>query len=101
MPFESTNDPHALSPKGAMGLMQIMPKTWEELRARYALGADPYEPRDNILAGAAYLRELHDRFGSPGSLPPTMPARNAMRSISPLAPRSRSRRRTMLPCSRR
>jgi hypothetical protein len=68
MRVESANDPRALSEKGAMGLMQIMPKTWEELRARYALGADPYEPRDNILAGAAYLRELHDRFGSPGFL---------------------------------
>jgi soluble lytic murein transglycosylase-like protein len=67
MRVESANDPRALSEKGAMGLMQI-PKTWEELRARYALGADPYEPRDNILAGAAYLRELHDRFGSPGFL---------------------------------
>ena len=68
MRFESTNDPHALSGKGTMGLMQIMPKTWKELRARYGLGPDPYEPRDNILAGAAYLRELHDRFGSPGFL---------------------------------
>jgi soluble lytic murein transglycosylase-like protein len=68
MRVESANDPRALSEKGAMGLMQIMPKTWEELRARYALGADPYEPRDNILAGAAYLRELHNRFGSPGFL---------------------------------
>jgi hypothetical protein len=51
-----------------MGLMQIMPATWAELRARYDLGADPYDPRDNILAGAAYLREMHDRFGSPGFL---------------------------------
>jgi soluble lytic murein transglycosylase-like protein len=68
MRVESSNDPRALSPKGAIGLMQIMPNTWRELRARYALGADPYDPRDNILAGAAYLRELHDRFGSPGFL---------------------------------
>lgn len=66
MSAESANDPRARSPKGAMGLMQIMPKTWRELRARYGLGTDPYDPRDNILAGAAYLRELHDRFGSPG-----------------------------------
>ncbi len=51
-----------------MGLMQIMPKTWTELRARYGLAADPYEPRDNILAGAAYIRELHDRYGAPGFL---------------------------------
>ena len=51
-----------------MGLMQIMPQTWSELRARYDLGADPYDPRDNILAGAAYIRELYLRFGAPGFL---------------------------------
>jgi soluble lytic murein transglycosylase-like protein len=51
-----------------MGLMQIMPKTWTELRARYGLGADPFDPRDNILAGAAYIRELYDRCGAPGFL---------------------------------
>jgi soluble lytic murein transglycosylase-like protein len=51
-----------------MGLMQIMPKTWTELRARYGLGADPYDPRDNILAGAAYIRELYDRYGATGFL---------------------------------
>ena len=54
--------------KGAMGLMQIMPKTWTELRARYGLGANSYDPRDNILAGAAYIRELYDRYGAPGFL---------------------------------
>jgi hypothetical protein len=48
--------------------MQIMPETWAHLRVRYDLGADPYDPHDNILAGAAYLRELHDRYGSPGFL---------------------------------
>lgn len=68
MRAESAGDVRAVSPKGAMGLMQIMPATWAELRARYDLGADPYDPRDNILAGAAYLREMHDRFGSPGFL---------------------------------
>ena len=62
---ESDGDPRALSPKGAMGLMQIMPATWTELRIRYGLSADPYAPRDNILAGAAYLRELYDRYGYP------------------------------------
>jgi soluble lytic murein transglycosylase-like protein len=51
-----------------MGLMQIMPETWAILRARYGLGPNPYDPRDNILAGAAYLRELHDRYGAPGFL---------------------------------
>ncbi len=53
------------SPSGAMGLMQVMPQTYAALRARYGLGADPYAPRDNILAGAAYLRELLDRYGVP------------------------------------
>jgi Transglycosylase SLT domain len=48
--------------------MQIMPETWSHLRVRYGLGADPYDPRDNILAVAAYLRELYDRYGSPGFL---------------------------------
>ena len=55
MRVESLGDPLALSPKGAMGVMQIMPDTWSELRSRYGLGADPYDPRDNIVAGAAYL----------------------------------------------
>lgn len=64
MAVESTGVRTARSPKGAMGLMQIMPKTWDELRARYALGSDPWQPRANILAGAAYLRELHDLYGS-------------------------------------
>ncbi|WP_422005850.1 lytic transglycosylase domain-containing protein [Pyruvatibacter mobilis] len=65
---ESAGNVRAVSERGAMGLLQIMPDTWDELRARYSLGRDPFNPRDNILAGAAYLRELHDRFGSPGFL---------------------------------
>jgi hypothetical protein len=65
---ESFGDVRAISPKGAMGLMQIMPDTWTALRQRYHLGADPYDVHDNILAGAAYLRELHDRYGIPGFL---------------------------------
>jgi hypothetical protein len=68
MRAESGGNPQARSPKGAVGLMQIMPGTWAELRARYGLGADPYDPRDNVLAGTAYLRELHDRYGQPGFL---------------------------------
>jgi len=63
---ESAGDVHARSPKRAIGLMQIMPATWAELRERYNLGNDPYDPRDNVLAGTAYLRELLDRYGSPG-----------------------------------
>ncbi len=53
---------------GAMGLMQVMPETYDELRARYDLGNDPYDPRNNILAGTAYLREMYDIYGSPGFL---------------------------------
>jgi Transglycosylase SLT domain len=68
MQVESSAKQRARSSKGAMGLMQIMPKTWTELRARYGLGADPYDPRDNILAGSAYIRELYDRYGAPGFL---------------------------------
>ncbi len=56
------------SPAGAMGLMQLMPDTYDEMRGRYSLGADAYEPHDNILAGTAYLREMYDAFGSPAFL---------------------------------
>ena len=68
MRAESRGVVRAVSPKGAMGLMQIMPDTWSGLRSRYRLGADPFDPHDNILAGAAYLRELHDRYGELGFL---------------------------------
>ena len=68
MRVESAGDMRAISSAGAMGLMQVMPATWAELRVRHRLGGNPYDPRDNILAGAAYLRELHDRYGSPGFL---------------------------------
>lgn len=68
MGVESAFRAHAVSRVGAMGLMQVMPGTYADLRARYGLGADPYHPRDNILAGAAYLREMYDRFGAGGFL---------------------------------
>jgi len=55
-----------VSPKGAMGLMQVMPATWREIRGILGLGSDPYQPRDNILAGSFYLRSMYDRFGYPG-----------------------------------
>jgi hypothetical protein len=54
------------SAAGAMGLMQIMPETYAAVSAREGLGANPYDPRDNILIGAAYLREMYDSFGYPG-----------------------------------
>lgn len=62
---ESHGDPKAVSPKGAMGLMQLMPDTWKHMRGLYDLGADPFDPKANILAGAAYLKAMYDRFGFP------------------------------------
>jgi membrane-bound lytic murein transglycosylase B len=62
---ESGGEAKAVSQKGAMGLMQLMPETWAEMRARYALGDDPFDPRANILAGTAYLKMMYDRFGYP------------------------------------
>ena len=56
------------SSAGAMGLMQVMPGTYDELRQRYNLGDDPFDPHDNIMAGTAYLREMYDIYGSPGFL---------------------------------
>jgi len=53
---------------GAMGLMQVMPQTYDELRQQYNLGDDPFDPHSNILAGVAYMREMYDIYGSPGFL---------------------------------
>ena len=53
------------SSAGAMGLMQVMPSTYEDMRLQHRLGSDPYNPRDNILAGAAYLRWLRERYPYP------------------------------------
>ena len=64
--IESKGNPKALSPKGAVGLMQLMPNTYAELRIRYGLGADPTDPHDNIVAGTAYLRDMRERFGTEG-----------------------------------
>jgi soluble lytic murein transglycosylase-like protein len=68
MRVESGGEWHANSSRGAMGLMQLMPGTWVELSVRYGLGLDPFDAHDNIIAGAAYLKEMHDRFGSAGIL---------------------------------
>jgi hypothetical protein len=65
---ESNGDAKAVSRKGAIGLMQLMPDTWAGLRLRYGLGDDPASPRDNILGGTAYLGELYERFGAAGFL---------------------------------
>ena len=53
---------------GAMGLMQLMPETYADMQAQYALGDDAYEPHDNIMAGTAYIRQMYDRFGTPDFL---------------------------------
>ena len=68
MRVESRGVSRAVSPAGAMGVMQIMPATWAGLRARYGLGPDPFNVRDNIMAGAAYLREMHDRYGNASAM---------------------------------
>jgi soluble lytic murein transglycosylase-like protein len=54
------------SSAGAMGLMQLIPATWAELRSRLSLGSNPDDPHDNILAGTFFLRLMYDRFGYPG-----------------------------------
>jgi len=54
-----------VSSAGAMGLMQLMPGTWSDMRARYGLGNDPFDAHDNVFAGTAYLREMFDRYGFP------------------------------------
>ncbi|MDV3256953.1 MAG: lytic transglycosylase domain-containing protein [Sphingomonas sp.] len=81
------------STAGAMGLMQLMPATWDEIRLRYQLGGDPHDPRDNIMAGAAYLKQMYDRFGYPGLFAayhagPRAYARHLERG-SPLPPETR------------
>ena len=61
--------------------MQSIPETWPHLRFRYGLGADPYEPRENILAAAAYLRELHDRYVHPAFWTLTIPILRATKIV--------------------
>ena len=68
MRVESGGNSRAVSRAGAMGLMQIMPATWADLLARHGLGADPFDVRDNIMAGAAYLRQMHDRYGNASAM---------------------------------
>ncbi|MBE1529841.1 soluble lytic murein transglycosylase-like protein [Sphingopyxis sp. OAS728] len=63
MHVESRGNARAVSPVGAMGVMQIMPATWAMLSARHGLGRDPFDVRANILGGAAYLRAMWDRYG--------------------------------------
>lgn len=55
---ESGGNPKAVSKKGAIGLTQLMPETAKEL------GVNPYDPWQNLLGGAKYLRQQYERFGS-------------------------------------
>lgn len=68
MQVESGGDATARSPKGAIGLMQLMPSTYAGMQRKLGLGADPWRPTDNLLAGAGYLRRLTDRYGASGAL---------------------------------
>ena len=68
MRAESAGRIGAVSSAGAMGLMQLMPGTWARQRTRFGLGSDPFDPRDNIMAGASYLREMYDSYGTSGFL---------------------------------
>jgi hypothetical protein len=54
-----------ISVKGAQGVMQVLPQTYAEMRGQYRLGADPFDPADNIAAGTAYLRWLKGKYGYP------------------------------------
>jgi hypothetical protein len=68
MRTESAGRIGAVSSAGAMGLMQLMPGTWARQRTRFGLGPDPFDPRDNIMAGTSYLREMYDSYGASGFL---------------------------------
>ena len=65
---ESDGQEFAVSVPGAMGLMQIMPFTYDLMRDQYGLTDDAYDPHNNILAGVAYIRQMYDIYGSPGFL---------------------------------
>lgn len=59
------DDQPIVSRAGALGLMQVMPSTYDQMARVHKLGDDPFNARDNIMAGAAYLRWLHQRYGYP------------------------------------
>ena len=65
---EYLNGAPVVSEAGAIGLMQVEPYTYAGLKDRYGLGDDPYDPRNSILAGTAYIREMYDKYGAPAFL---------------------------------
>ena len=91
MRVEGAGDARALSHKGAMELMQIMPDTLTMLRQQHGLGDHLYDPRDNILAGAGYLPDLHYRYGEEGFWRPIMLVLGVTKNISGVAGRFRLR----------
>ncbi len=94
MQVESAGDVRSVSPKGAMGLMQIMPETWADLRIRYGLGADPYSQVLPICGNCTI------DTAKPASSRPTMPVRRATRSIWQPVKSCRSKHRITSPPSR-
>jgi soluble lytic murein transglycosylase-like protein len=54
-----------VSNKGAIGLMQVLPQTYQDMRAQYRLGPSAFDPKDNINAGAGYLHWLRGKYGFP------------------------------------
>ncbi len=99
---ESNYNPRAISPKGALGVMQLIPST-----ARIVGVSDPFDPRENIHGGARYLRYLLDKFGdltlalaaynagpkaveAYGSIPPYAETQRYVRSVLSLYQRLKS-----------
>jgi soluble lytic murein transglycosylase-like protein len=78
---ESAYQPRALSPKGAMGLMQLMPQTAKQYQAR-----NVYDPRSNIEAGVKYLRTLLDQFEVPLALAAYNAGEGAVRRFGGIPP---------------